>query len=440
MSSSAIGIVRNAYVFLVISYAALFLIWFEAFRTVESLLIVGFVALLIAGATTFSDALTPIRDPFFRACIVLAIFLIVAGAWHALTLPEGYSASSKVARHYLKPMLVVPLAVGLVLYLPQGRWYFLLAAVLGLTGYLVFSTSAAEWQAAWAGRRVDFGIRNAQHTAMFFGVLTLGLMIFAPRLILSYRGWRRVVIVAAWAMFMALAVFGVVVTQTRAIWLGMLVAMLALLACLVARVASQRGDRKSPKLFIGLAIVLGVGIALPFGDRIWSTLENRLSAETVSLQSLTDAVTLSVEPTSSTAVRVASWRLALDWVSERPVLGWGAGSAKQLITDSDKLSPWFKARFGHLHSSYMEALLAYGLVGFLLIAFVLVVLARRVYLAYSNGAMPFDVFVFACAFFAFWLVINKFESYILYSTGQYIFAVALGFVYSFCLGLEEKKR
>src|SRR5690554_3895869 len=232
MSPLALGAVRYTYICLVFSYAASFLVCFEVFRAIESLLIVGFLAFLIVGAKKFPSALALANDPFFGACFLLAVFLGIAGVWHSLTLPDGYSISTKLTRYYLKPVLILPLALGLVLGPQQGRWYFLIAALLGLVGYLAFFSSFGEWQAAWAGQRVDFDIHNAQHASMFFGVLTLGLVIFAPRVISHKNGWRGVSIIAAWTIVSAFSVLGVLVTQTRAIWLGLLVALLVALSCL----------------------------------------------------------------------------------------------------------------------------------------------------------------------------------------------------------------
>jgi O-antigen ligase len=63
---------------------------------------------------------------------------------------------------------------------------------------------------------------------------------------------------------------------------------------------------------------------------------------------------------------------------ERPIFGWGP-YLKQLIVNSDLGSPW-----GHLHNSYWEVLLRFGIVGGLLFAIGLFWLWRGVWLDYRE--------------------------------------------------------
>src|SRR5690606_8311404 len=76
--------------------------------------------------------------------------------------------------------------------------------------------------------------------------------------------------------------------------------------------------------------------------------------------------------------------------------------------------------FTHLHSSYFDLFAQYGAPGVLLFLGLLAWLGHFALRSWRAGTMPEPVLVFIGGFIVYWLIVNAFESYMLYSTGRYL--------------------
>lgn len=432
---------KPIYLAVLFIYAFAYLPFPEAHRTIGTLLLMVFFWAVFLSQSTSHVRRMVVTDPIFKLMLVLFVFLLVAQIWYYFSRPDYIDTSFRAARHYLKPIMILVIGIGLYLCGRTSRWWLLLTALVGFLFYLVFQTDPHDWLAAQQGERVDFGIHNAQHAAMLFGTMLLALLIFAPRAISSTAGKARLVITISLLAGISLAVFGVLVTQVRGIWLGLLAALCLgafLYPFLFTRTAGARKKQLYQyligyPLLVGLILIVGI-----VGFNADDIIEQRLQGEDISLNTVTEDFSVEAATISSTAVRLASWAAAWQWISERPWMGWGPEATRSLILHSDHFSDSFKRNFGHLHNSFLEVLVSNGIPGAVILASLAIWFGIAIIRAYAGGAMPPDVFVFAWLFFAFWLVINTFESYILYSSGQYLNAVIGGFLYSFYLMLNKE--
>ncbi|MBL1271834.1 MAG: O-antigen ligase family protein [Oceanospirillales bacterium] len=419
-----------------------------AYRGAESVMILTFLWLaFVSGRKTGLRSAT-VRDPLFLTCLTLLGFLVLARLWYSFNLPPGIDPETRETRYVLKPVLVFLVAFGMGIVARPYRWALLLLALLGLAVYLLTTIGSGQWVNAWAGNREDFGIHNAQHTAMFFGTALIGIVCFMFRAIrASSRRWRQAMI---FFMILALAVaaFGLVATQTRAAWLGITMATtigLITAACLIWKKRDKPFGRGHKKAAFGLILFLLVGFALAglnAPERVKAPLTNSQSdsSQLTSIEQYASLPAFNTDPRTSHGVRLISWRVALEWLKERPLVGWGPGSTKDLINHSEFFSDRFKKNFGHLHNSFIESLVANGLIGSTILLAMMAWIGYAAFAAYRNGKMPADVLVFAFSFFGFWTAINFFESYTLYTTGHYINAVVVGFIYSFFLQPQDKDQ
>lgn len=376
-----------------------------------------------------------LHDPLFLTCGVMLCFLMIARLWYSYSLPPGIDPETRETRYVLKPLMVFLVALGMGIIARPYRWVLLMLSVVGLAGYLVTTIGDSYWPRAFAGQRTDFGIHNAQHTAMFFGAALIGIACFIARMVkASSPPWRGALIFIVVISF-AIVAFGFFATQTRAAWLGILLAYiigLVTLARLTRRKCDpQRGKRLRKTIFV-LTLFLLLGILLA-GLNAPERMNAPFGNQSLSVDQYITLPDYNSDPRTSHGVRLLSWRLALEWLKERPLMGWGPGSAEDLIDQSDRFSDSFKEHFGHLHNSFIESLVANGLVGSAILLAMLIWVGRATVIAHRKARMPDDVFVFAFSFFGFWVVINFFESYTLYATGHYINAVVGGFIYSFYL-------
>lgn len=284
----------------------------------------------------------------------------------------------------------------------------------GLTGF----------QRGFQGERVGFGIRNVQHAAMFFGATLLGLLIFAPRLAAFARG--RLWTLPLWGFALGIVTAGVLVAQTRATWLGLLAALVALVA-LGFGLLWQHRRRLG---YLPLLVLLG-SIALLAGVTQSPLVTERLMAEGDVIRQLLQgdwsAVPLSSEAMrSSVGERLYSWRGAWELITQRPLLGWGDNGVAWLFETIDYNQEHYQAlEFGHLHNLYLEIMLQYGLVGLVGYISLLLWFATLSLQAWRAGRMPGDILLFTLAFLVFWSVVNLFESYWFFWTGALLFNLVM---------------
>ena len=311
--------------------------------------------------------------------------------------------------------------IKLFLFLPiawciGGSWAgarrMLAIAFLGLITAIVLDPNLVQsLNQLWSGQRVDFAIHNAQHGALFFGlVLLFCLCSFSLRKQNEPNStWINVLLFLAGLI----GLIGLVGTQTRAAFAG-------LFACgCVALVQGFRHKRhlgqnhmSTAKGFLVLALVTGL--------LAWSAKESmydRVAIEYTSTQALL-AGNLEDMPFSSIGVRVHSWVEASKWIAERPVTGWGRRARSDVIQLAESFPDDIKAKFGHLHSGYLEILVGFGAVGFFYLCIFWVVLLRRIKLAASR-----DLYAFALYSSVLFLVMNLFESFFIKWSG--VFAISL---------------
>lgn len=379
------------------------------------------------------------KNPLIRLGIVFFLYIVASIVWHRLTLPD-YFPSTTSDRRFLRVLYFIAIAYAVAHSRFLTAWRLLGVAFAGLLIYLVIHFDSAEWLRAWQGERVDFGIHNAQHTGVVFATCTLAFIVFAPRFYRWVRSAPKAICcigVFLWLAALLFTQWGVFVSQTRAVWLGLSITLL--LSPLLLAWAHTIGGNSSLSLrraMFGFIIAIAGFIALAAGLDVPEKVSDRLAQEQVTWESLRQAASHENQDLSSIEVRVASWSAAAGWIMERPFMGWGGRGSRPLIDESELFSEAFKETFNHLHNSYLQVLVEVGLIGALFILTLIILLGRATIRSLQQQSMPSDVFVFSWLFFAFWLVVNIFESYIIYPTGTYLVAIIAGFFYSFCIRRE----
>ena len=334
------------------------------------------------------------------------------------------------ASDLLKLFLFLPLA-----WWTGGSWLgarrMLAIAFLGLITAIALDPNLMQsLTRLWAGTRIDFDIHNAQHGALFFG-----LVILFPLCSFMLRnqdgpvsGWANVLLLIAGLI----GLVGLVGTQTRAAYVG-------LMACgLVALIQVIRQRKHSGQHRISMAKGALI-FALVAGLLAWSAkdiLYDRVVRENPTITMLLSG-NLEEIPFSSIGVRIHSWAEALKWIAERPITGWGRKARVDVIRLSDRFPDNLKARFGHLHNGYLEILVGYGAVGFLYLCILWVVLLRRI-----KQAADKDIYAFAFYGSIFFLVLNLFESFFVKSSGEFAVTLFMAAGYSQYLAktLDETPR
>lgn len=290
----------------------------------------------------------------------------------------------------------------------------------GMILYLLFFTDMVSWQNALAGKREDFGIINAQHSASVFLLLSFVAYYL-------YASTSKLLGGVLLLLFTSLFIAG----QVRAIWLGLFL-YLTLLALFFIKTNIKK---LSAKTVVAFSIVLLVGmVAVFYGSSLAEHEESqdasRFSLTSKDFKSFFDYVEKDEITPSSSVVRVVSWVKGSKWALERPIFGHGPGKVKQFIEQDKIFTDTFKGNFQHLHNTYLEVFVSYGVVGVLLYLAAIFLLLKRILLKYREKINSNKTSVFVGAAFIFvWAVANFFESYILYASGWYINLLLFGYLY-----------
>lgn len=317
----------------------------------------------------------------------------------------------------------------LFLFLPLAWWMggsragalrMLTIAFLGLlTAVLLDPNLMQSLKLLWSGHRVDFAIHNAQHGALFFGLVTLfGACSLSQRV----RNGPAVNRINALLVLVSLVgMTGLIGTQTRA-------AILGLLACgLIVLVQGIRHGHFFGRNHVSMAKSLPV-VALVAVLLAWPAKEilyERLAIEQTAFGALLERDLESV-PFTSVGIRIHSWVQALEWIAKRPITGWGLKARSDVIQLGGRFPDDIKnVGFEHLHNGYLEIVLGFGIVGFVFLGMLWIVLLRRIKSAASR-----DFYTFALYGSVFFLVMNMFESFFIYWSGEFAMSLFMAGGYS----------
>jgi len=411
---------------LILAYAFMKLAFYDAFGFVEPLL--GVVCLYVffryGGKLRTTLPLT-----LLWLSVVVALVVWLSGM---LSHPELMRSSPKLehlARHFIFVFMAFWIAGSV-----RNVLIFWLAAVLGLLlAPWVKGDGWVEFMAGFEGVRPTFGLQNAQHVAVLFGIVLIGMLVFFRRIVFVPRfcGLRFV----AWTIVFAYTLLILLLSQTRAVYVALallLLITLGLLAVqwLLGRRTQPLGWRSVLQWSLGglLAGLLMLWVAV--ASNMVTPVYERFTDEMVVLDALA-AGDLDAVPLNNLGSRVISWRAAAHWFLERPVLGWGSQGGKLVMQHTPWITDEPLLSFGHLHSSYIEMLIRYGLLGALIYLVLIVWTGTSAWRAWKAGVMPTDFFLFFNLLFVYWLSVNVFESYMFYWTGVYAFNVVMAVLLSF---------
>lgn len=353
------------------------------------------------------------------AVIAVQVLSWVLGYFHH---PEWVSDNPEVDR--LAKLFIF---IGAAWWLGGSSRWTLAIWLLSLVGFLVATClhggGIQDWLTGLSGRRMDFGIRNAQHSSMMFGACLLGLLASSCR-VFSYLGRGRLALRLAWLALTLVCTIGVLMGQTRAVWLALCVAIALIVAIRLVWLAKLHGARHVGRSVVIIACalaVVGFGAMYVFKDG----LGKRIEYGTASMEMVVEGNVQEL-PYDSVGTRIHTWVAAGEWIAERPLVGWGGEGRGLVIDHTDWLPEKIKKRFGHLHNFFLEVWVAYGLLGVGVLAALAFWIGRGTWLAWRAGVMPGDIALFGASFFVYWMIVNQFESYNSFWTGVYVHNIVVG--------------
>ncbi|WP_438462250.1 O-antigen ligase family protein [Marinomonas sp. PE14-40] len=283
------------------------------------------------------------------------------------------------------------------------------------------------------GFRVDFGIKNAQFTSMFSGVS----LIITAFFILNNKVFfeKRFLTLFIFTLCFTFSSLFLLFSQSRQTWLAISITLF--LAPIFASFLFEKFSNK--KLLTSFFIILLCIYSFSYTDFF----EKRFVQQTIKMEEDVINNFLSGDfdeiPSSSGGIRLKSWIDAVDWIGNHPILGSGENSINQVMLQSKRFTSNVKKKYTHLHSYHIELLVAYGLLGALVIYGMYYWLIRSLVLAHRENPDLKTYTVLGMCFLIFWIIINSFESFSSRSYGVYVHNIMFGCLYTFYFAQQRKK-
>ncbi|MEL0638042.1 O-antigen ligase family protein [Marinomonas sp. TI.3.20] len=364
--------------------------------------------------------------------LLLASILIPLVSWYFahLAYPDWVNKSPRLDK-LSRIFVFIPIAWWLK---DSPKKVFLFWAAAALTIILAPWIGGGGWQEiirGWHGGRIDYALRNAGHTSLFFGLILIGLLCFLPRL---YR-WKRIALIF-WLPITLFCIFTMVAAQTRAAWLALIAS--AVISCFVI-LFNKKFRQKINIKNLSIFIIITLAVTFTIYKTMGNTLEHRSTSESSVIEKVMSG-NLKDIPYTSVGIRIHLWEAGLDKIKERPLLGWGNKGQRISIDQNDWMPENIKQNFGHLHNIYLSILNNYGFIGlafyFIWFGWVMIKILKAV----SRKQLDRDIGHFAITAFTFWSVVNLFESYLFFWTGVFCIQVIFGGLLAFIWNAEINNK
>ena len=374
------------------------------------------------------------RDPLMWLFIAFAAYVFLRTGLAIAEFPQTRQLQIKDAQNWLKLFAFWPIAWWLEGDLKRIN----LVLTLAVSGLMIGMLSHAEWQSLLhmaVAKRTGFKLKVI-FSGLISGTVILGLLLFAPRI---WGGDKkiapRLTQIALWLASLYLATYMLLASLSRGAWLAaasVISVTVFIRYALPIKTAKTSFGKMIPITLLALAIVGGMaGLNL-------EKIRSRLHAESEVAASLLRGEQERL-PRTSVGFRFDVQRFGLNKWLERPLFGWGTGTTEYLIAHSDRLQLLHPSSRGgvdwmdHLHNSYLEILLRFGVIGALLLTVAALLLINAVVRAHRAGLIPRDYFLFLLGSFGLVAIWSLFDFRALHADWRAYWLLLAGAAYTFRL-------
>jgi O-antigen ligase len=387
---------------------------------------IGLGLLLLASLVDRATRSILLRDPMIRLALLFAGLLLLHALWAAWNTAENLAVLWGDAWKWLRLFLFF---LFVAWWLAGDEARIERALLLALAGFLLkilLGIQATGWSILWSGERSGFGL-PVNTFGLFCATALLGLLVLAPRL------WRTpklsryniAVRVLAWCLAVAAVFQGFITAQSRDAWIAALIVFPLILSLRLT--ASMRRADGSSWLRAGAILILITALIGAITARNLDTITERAHHERSAWQALL-AGEFDKIPAGSIGHRIQLVEYGLQKWLERPFIGWGTHSYRELITQTDDAA---LRRMPHLHNIYIETLLTFGILGAAFFLFLMGRLCAIIYQSWRTGRMSMDIALFLSGALGLQFIWCLASFGINQVTWNFYFAMLAGTIYSY---------
>lgn len=386
----------------------------------------GLLLFLVAFVLRFRDWPRLGRDPLALVCALVVLYVGLHSLVFYLALPPGDMADdvAETGASWAKLVLLIPFAYWAAAD-PVRIRRVLLLLLLGFTLGFLRKIDWAAFDAAFFQTRFE-NYLPGNVFGMFAGLGVLGLVVFRRRFFgEGSRGTLRLARVILWVLLLAVLLEGLLLSFSRGSWLAFVAAALLYLW--------QERQRGAGRRHGAALLAFGALFAL-LAAAHWGSIEVRLREEIPILEQVVQGDLEGLQH-RSVGIRVLGWRYGFSEWLQHPWFGLGAGTSRHRIAASGRpeLLMYGQYWLPHLHNTYLEILYQLGVVGLVLIASLLWVLARGTAAERRAGRLPEDLFLFLQTTLVFALIWALFDYRAVRQDWVVFWIIAAGSAYSFRL-------
>lgn len=398
-------------------------------RAAEVILLLSFI--LILKRTNYKF----INDRLFFILLTSILITIITWINIKITYPE-LSSNIPDIRYFSRLLLFIP--IGYWLQGKEKNIILIWSAFILSTFISTFTRGGgiSEWQSGLSGTRVDFGIINAQHTALIMATILIMAILYIPSIV-NNRHKNSITTQASKGVIVfitiILSIAGLIISQTRGVWLAVIISTLITTFLFIIKVNFRFNFKFKVKyiLFFFIITIPIVLVGYKYENKIEPIISERVKNEDYVVFKALDTGIDNL-PYTSIGIRLHSWNEALKWIKEKPILGWGENAKKEIMSKSN-FPQWVKDRYRHLHNFYLETTSSYGFIGLWILLYIYYFLLKSVnYLSIENKIPPYITWV-TYVFFIVLFIANFFESYNSMWSGKLVSNLIFSASYSYLL-------
>ncbi len=392
-------------------------------------MVVAFIAIVPRNWSTLK------QDRLFILTLVVATYLFLRTIWSVIEYPALMGAHINAWGEWLFLGLFVPLAW----WMRRCKIGYGAMLLVLFIGFLLSVVKLTDWQTcdvAMGGRRCGFGFQPIL-SALLLGISLLGLLVFAPRFVGGrYFHWFWFLRAMVWAALVITVSYFIVLTQTRTVWLGLLLVIPIVLLWRYKDgfLTVLRNKRKTG--FVLIALFVSVVVSVPVMNE--AVLQKHVDRAVNDGMNAFEQWNSESVMDGSLGLRASMFKEGYSMWLERPWFGWGvAGINSDAFLDTVNEKSGYMT---HLHNTYLEILVRFGVVGGVLLLSIVVCLVYGMYLRYRDGEVSKDIYIFcygALALLFFWCIAD----FQLASTDwRFLFVILMGLAYSLAIRQSTERQ